>query len=438
MIDGGGGDDILLSGGDGDDVVLGGDGDDTLDGDDGADELLGGQGEDVLFAGRGADTLFGGADDDELFGDDGADELFGGGGNDELEGDAGADTLTGGAGNDELVFFTGPFNPSSRFDAHDVVTDFQGAGEVGGDAIELNASDQLVFAGEVSVNPQTGALLPGADSGLIEVVYTIRGGDTWLLADVNDNGRLDNRDFAVQFDGRHEFTADDFVSTDFVIAGTAGNDTIVGTDGDDVIFGLAGDDSIDSGLGDDELNGGTGDDTLDGGAGFNNLNGNEGNDVLTMANSDNGGTASGAEGDDLLIGSNTSSFITLDGGGGNDTLQAGDGGTSLLGDGFEGGVGDDRLEGGIGDDQFIGGAGIDQFVFGSQWSSGFQDVISDLEDGFEKIDLTGSGLAFEDLFIDDSGFSAIITSTTSAGQIEVVGFGVQAGAGQLTQDDFLF
>jgi Ca2+-binding RTX toxin-like protein len=104
----------------------------------------------------------------------------------------------------------------------------------------------------------------------------------------------------------------------------------------------------------------------------------------------------------LLIGSDASSFTTLDGGGGNDTLQAGDGGASLLGDGFEGGVGDDRLEGGIGDDQFIGGTGIDQFVFGAQWSSGFQDVIWDLEDGIEKIDLTGSGLAFGDLIIDDS------------------------------------
>ena len=339
------------------------------------------------------------------------------------------------------MFFLGPFNPSSTFNAHDVVTDFQGAGAVGGDEIELNASSTLVFAGEVSINPQTGAVLPGAEDGVTQVVYTIRGGDTWLLADVNDNGRLDNRDFAVQFDGRHEFTVDDFTSsTDFAIAGTQGNDTLTGTADNDVIFGLAGNDIITGLEGDDTLDGGLGNDTLEGGPGFgfDDLRGGEGNDTLTLASSEFGGNAAGGEGDDLLIGSDTSSFNSLDGGAGNDTLRAGAGGASLIGDGFEGGVGDDRLEGGIGDDQFTGGAGTDQFVFGPQWTTefGFQDVIWDLEDGLEKIDLTASGLQFDDLTIDDTGFSAIVTS--SAGRIEVVGFGQQGTAGQLTQDDFLF
>ena len=34
------------------------------------------------------------------------------------------------------------------------------------------------------------------------------------------------------------------------------------------------------------------------------------------------------------------------------------------------------------------------FVFGPTWSSGFQDIIWDFEDGVEKIDLTASGLTF--------------------------------------------
>ena len=92
------------------------------------------------------------------------------------------------------------------------------------------------------------------------------------------------------------------------------------------------------------------------GFGFDDLQGGEGNDALNLETSEFGGNAAGGEGDDLLIGSDTSSFNSLDGSGGNDTLQAGDGGASLLGDGFEGGVGDDRLVGGIGDDQFTGGA----------------------------------------------------------------------------------
>ena len=155
-IHGGGDDNSVLSGGDGDDAVFGDDGDDTVDGDAGRDVLHGGAGEDVLFAGTGNDTLFGDAGDDELFGDDGADELFGGGGADELEGDAGADTLTGGGGNDELVFFASSFNPSSIFNAPDMVTDFEGAGVAGGDVIELSTSNPLVFRGEVFI---TGSIL---------------------------------------------------------------------------------------------------------------------------------------------------------------------------------------------------------------------------------------------------------------------------------------
>ena len=282
------------------------------------------------------------------------------------------------------------------------------------------------------INPLTGAVLPGANNDVTEVVYTIRNGQTWLLADVNDDGLLDGRDFAVRFSGRHEFTEADFVSTDFVIAGTDGNDEINGTADDDVMFGLAGNDLMRGRGGNDELNGGAGRDTLDGGSGFNTLSGDAGADVLTLANSDNGGTASGGAGNDLLIGSNTSE-TQLDGGLGNDTLVAGDGGGSLTD--FEGG--DDRLEGGIGDDQFFGGIGVDQFVFGPQWTSdGFQDRIFDLEDGVERIDLSGSGLEFADLTIDNSGFSAVITS--SAGQIEVDGFGEQGPSGPLSQDDFLF
>jgi Ca2+-binding RTX toxin-like protein len=175
----------------------------------------------------------------------------------------------------------------------------------------------------------------------------------------------------------------------------------------------------------------------DGGAGsFDTLFGEEGHDTLTVQDSEFGGNLFGGTGDDTLIGSNAAfSFNTLEGNEGNDTLQAG----TLGGASLSGGDGDDVLAGGAGDDQYIGGTGVDQFVFGQTWTNpdtfGFQDIIWDFEDGIEKIDLSASGLSFTDLTIDDSGFSAIITST--AGQIEVVGFG-QQGFGQLTEADFLF
>jgi Ca2+-binding RTX toxin-like protein len=352
-----------------------------------------------------------------------------------LVGYDGADTLEGGGGEDRFKFFPGPFSPSSPLATPDIVLDFEGAGTPGGDQIDLAFGDFLVFRGNVCVDPVAGAKLSGGGNGLTDLFYTGKNGNTWLLADQNDNGVLDATDFAVQFSGAHTFTEADFTArTNFVIAGTNKSDTIYGTDDDDIIFGLDKNDKLFGQAGDDELHGGNGNDRLDGGTGFDTLYGDAGNDTLTLATSDVGGNAYGGEGDDLLIGNDAQfTFSWLEGGSGNDTLQAGAGGATMVD--FDGG--DDKLVGETGDDSFTGGAGNDKFVFGSTWtsSSGFQDIIWDFEDGLEKIDLRGSGLTFADLTIDNSGYSAIITS--AAGQIELVGLG-QQGSGTITQADFLF
>ena len=64
----------------------------------------------------------------------------------------------------------------------------------------------------------------------------------------------------------HDLATTDFTSTDFVIAGTDGDDSIFGTEGDDVIFGLGGNDQLIGLGGNDEIDGGAGNDMLDGGA----------------------------------------------------------------------------------------------------------------------------------------------------------------------------
>jgi Ca2+-binding RTX toxin-like protein len=327
------------------------------------------------------------------------------------------------------VFFLG----ASAFAAHDTVLDFQGAGVPGGDEIALqNELAPFVFRGEISIDPVLGAPLPGAGNGVDEVVFTVQGGNTWLLIDENDNGVLNNSDTAIKFNGSLAFTEDDFTrGTDFITAGTPDGDSISGGPDDDVIFGLAGNDSLFGLGGNDTLDGGTGRDLLDGGPGFDELRGGAGADVLTLQDSNFGGNATGGDGRDLLIGSDAPfALVSLAGDAGNDTLQAGaSGDTNLVG-----GDGDDRLEGGAGDDQFTGGAGLDKFIFGPVWTSasGFTDIIWDLEDGVEKIDLRNSGLTESDVTISDDGFSAIITS--AAGRIEVSGFAGQITAG----DDLLF
>ena len=407
-----------------------------LYGEDGNDYLNGLDGDDQLFGGAGNDVLEGGYT--------GNDFLSGGDGDDELIAYRGGDTLECGSGTDAFKFFL--FNASSPLSSTALVLDFEGAGAAGGDQIELSSGGSLSFRGAISVNLVVGAALSGDDpnpvraleqsgagNGLIDVFYTVQGGNTWLLTDVNDNGVLDATDTAIQFNGVHAFTEADFTArTNFVIAGTNKSDNLAGTEGDDILFGLVKNDSIFGLGGNDDIYGGAGNDLLDGGAGFNNLYGDAGNDTLTLKDSDLGGSAYGGEGNDLLIGSDTT-FSSLDGGAGNDTLRAGSAGAYLLD--FDGG--NDQLMGGAGDDVFFGGAGADLFVFGATWTSefGYQDVIADFEDGLDKIDLRGSGLTFADLAIDDSGYSAIITST--AGRIEVTLVG-QPSAGAITQADFLF
>ena len=85
-------------------------------------------------------------------------------------------------------------------------------------------------------------MLPGGGDGLTQLGYIQRNGNTYLVADTDDDGRLDADDFTVEFRGRLDFTPDDFDSTDFIIAGTNGDDDITGTEDADRIFAAGGND----------------------------------------------------------------------------------------------------------------------------------------------------------------------------------------------------
>lgn len=129
-IDGGAGDDIILTGS-GNDDITGGEGNDTIYGGDGTDTLRGGAGDDFVMGGGHDDTIYGGDGDDRIFGDGwgedgtttGDDTIYGGAGKDTIYGDEGADTLYGGADNDNIH------------------------GEGGNDTIYGGAGDDKIFGG---------------------------------------------------------------------------------------------------------------------------------------------------------------------------------------------------------------------------------------------------------------------------------------------------
>jgi len=113
-------DDDTIDGGAGDDYIVGGEGSDFIEGGDGEDTIYGGlspvfpdalnipdatdlapdNGIDLIYGGDGNDTIFGQDDTDELHGDAGDDYLNGGIDNDTLYGGEGSDTLIGGEGED--------------------------------------------------------------------------------------------------------------------------------------------------------------------------------------------------------------------------------------------------------------------------------------------------------------------------------------------------
>jgi Ca2+-binding RTX toxin-like protein len=110
-IDGGKGDDRILTGR-GPDTILGGSGNDIIDGANGNDSITGGSGNDSIFGSGGDDSILGGGGADQIFGDfsfvtkdeegNGNDTINGGAGIDLLDGDGGDDVLNGGPDHDTL------------------------------------------------------------------------------------------------------------------------------------------------------------------------------------------------------------------------------------------------------------------------------------------------------------------------------------------------
>ncbi len=157
-----------------------------------------------------------------------------------------------------------------------------------------------------------------------------------------------------------------------ILAGS-GADTVLGSDGEDDISGGDNGDYLKGRLGDDVISGGQGSDVIRGGLGDDRLSG-DGN------------------GDGLYAGR------------GDDTL--------------DGGKGADRLNGGRGDDELTGGSGADVFVF--KLDAG-DDVITDFEDGNDRIDLSAFGVAF----------GAVDAATTALGGDAVIDFDALGGEGSL-------
>ena len=169
-------------------------------------------------------------------------------------------------------------------------------------------------------------------------------------------------------------------------AGTAAG--VNGSSGADHISGGGVTGWVDAGGGNDTITGGAGTDRVLGGAGSDKIRGNAGNDLL-YGDGDN----------DRLIGN-----------GGNDTML--------------GGAGLDLLIGGMGDDSLTGGTEADVFLIRS--SRNGDDVITDFEQGTDRIDLSALGL------VDFSALSGTPGALSEANGALVIDLDLLGGSGSVT------
>lgn len=133
---------------------------------------------------------------------------------------------------------------------------------------------------------------------------------------------------------------------------------------------------------------------------------------------------------------------TINGGGGADTLFGGAGRDSIVGgtgddllqgggkaDRLQGDAGEDTMAGGGGNDRLTGGDGADVFLL---WSGAGREVVTDFEDGADRIQFMNGPTRFADLTITDLGADTQITHGTET----VILRGIDAS--QIAASDFLF
>ncbi len=426
ILDGGAGDDTLITRTNEIMVVTGGTGNDTIS----APESFGGSGDDriTILSSNYGQSGFGEAGDDQITGTVGENELSGGSGADVLRGGNWHDTLYS-AGSDDAQ--TGGLG--SEIDTG--TERDQLFGEGGNDRISIGYGDDA--DGGAGTNSLALSLL-GATGGVTLDLTDLTNGNAYVLG----GGTIRNFQSVVMLWGSN------FADT-LTLSVQSSPMHVYGMDGDDVIHGSSGADYIHGGAGADTIHAGDGNDTIyldaateivageqiHGGAGSDTLivGGNMLVDISTLVtsgierlettgttmlglsqtlldgvttlrgrfaltgpvtldgitaapgvvtwfylNNDGGNLdmtgfaatdtvrVTGGIRDDLVIGSSANEM--LEGGVGNDDLRGQDGLDYVSGgegnDDLDGGAGNDNLNGGNGDDRLDGGTGADEIYGG--------------------------------------------------------------------------
>ncbi len=380
-------------------------------------------------------------------------DIFGDGGNDTIVSDFGiglTDTFHGGSGSDTLDYTNisfsllfdlpnervRPLNPSNAFDT---VISFENV--IGGNGqntfLGTNSNNDFIGgtgtdkifgkSGNDTLNGGGGNDLLSGDGG----GDMINGGSGIDTARYEASNAAVNIDLSVSAQSGGHAAGDMLTSIENVFGSKSYGDTIFGDNSNNRLYGFGGADFLSGRDGNDILQGGAGGDFLDGGGA---------SDWAYYHRSSAGvnidltaGTASGgdATGDTLvsierLYGSSFADVLTgksgvntLTGNAGNDILDGKGGNDTLLGRGDN-----DTLTGGSGADQFR----YTESIFGV-------DLITDFEDGVDKINLIGSGLVPGDFSATQVGSTARLTLAVNPSNIINL---ANMNIADITPADFVF
>ena len=284
------------------------DGRDYVDGGTGNDSIMTGDDADTIFGGSGEDTIHAGIDDDYVEGGAGADEITGGHGSDTIYGNSGDDLIN--AGDSALLYGQSP---------DDDPIDPDPVPENGRDYVEGGAGNDTILGQDDDDTLIGGSGHDSIDGGIDEdEIFGDSGDDTLLggqAADSIEGGLGDDSIDGGSGDdtllgGKGHDTITGGEGEDW-IDGNSGDDSLTGTGKADTIYGSEGNDTLRGNRNDDELFGGSGDDSIDGGGENDTITGGAGADRMFGANDEDlflGATA----GDTIDGGSGGVDYDTLD------------------------------------------------------------------------------------------------------------------------------
>jgi Ca2+-binding RTX toxin-like protein len=339
----------------------------------------------VVWTGTGVKETLAIQDDSTVFadglGDRGVQKIDGSGGNDTIDGKGGADSLSGGTGDDTIVADIG---------SDHLIADALVDGGSGTDTLKFTGAGQKLELTDAGSNKISGIEIIDL-SGTGDNVLVINPDNLKVLSDTTDTLIVtgDAGD-AVRLDGTWEARGSEKVNgiTYNKYGGTTTDGSMVtiltglSVVKGDVIYGTTGDDTLTGGTGADDVQGLDGNDSLSGGAGADEVSGGTGNDTIAYDASD----------------------ITLDGGDGTDVLKV-DGAHVV----------------------------IDSLAAARPQSGALRPMLN----GFESVDLSGSGDNFLLLGQDTDGHNmmdgttAVASVTGDTGDVVFVESGTIATSGNV-------